>query len=122
MDHRRCTICGDWGWFGSKHSPDHACKPKWECRGAWEDWNDAEWTEIRGGDSEEAAERFAEDYDCNGGEYAIVSNRMRSDTVVYVREQQHWEEDLIGPRLAEVYSIEAEAVPTYRAHKIERRA
>jgi hypothetical protein len=100
----RCPMCREWGWFGGA-SFNHFCKPAWECR-IESTHGDDEWKTIHARDAEEAAEKFAEHYDCEGGEYAIVSN-PRSDWVIQVRKP--------GDETHERWSIEAETVPQYRA-------
>jgi hypothetical protein len=117
-DFRRCPRCGDFGWFGSKHSPDHRCKPVWECRleTDGDDW----WDKVHATDQETAAEKFAERYDCEGGEYSIVGGR-HGDCVVLVRKPADPDSDETDPQ-PEVtrWSIEGEAVPTYRATALEQ--
>src|SRR5579872_1654497 len=110
-DYRRCQVCRKFGWFGEKGKKygAHVCLPKWECRPEW--YDDDDWWNIFALDSEQAAEEFAERYDCEGGEYSIVGGKFRGDVIVLVRKP--------GEETCERWSIEAEAVPTYRATKLK---
>ena len=108
-NHRCCGLCGEWGWFdGSSLVVQHKCKPAWECRGAWEDYPNAPRGKARALASEAAAEKYAEDDDCDGGDYAILGSRVREPTIIYVRKPI--DPDLIGPSFAEGFSIKSEAV------------
>lgn len=118
-DYRQCPLCGESGFFTNARMQRHRCKPEWQCRGAWENWLDADWSSVRAGDAEEAAEKFCEDYDRDVGEYAIACGRVK-DSLVYVR--QPVDPDFCGPHEAEAYSVVAEAVAEYYGSKIERRA
>lgn len=111
-DFQRCPICRDFGWFGEHAARfgSHQCKPTWECRPEWYS-DDDDWSTVHATDAELAAEKFAERYDCDGGDYSIVSNKMRGDVIIFVRKP--------GDETFEKFSIEAEAVPTYHATKIE---
>lgn len=111
-DYKRCPICRKFGWFGEKAKQfgEHHCPPRWECRPEWYS-DDDDWSAVYAIDSETAAEEFAEQYDCDGGDYTIVSNKMRGDVIIFVRKP--------GDDVFEWWSIEAEAVPTYRATKID---
>ena len=102
-DFLQCKVCRDWGWFGGANM-NHVCKPRWECRGEWLD--DSDWEDIHAYDAETAAEKYAERYDREGGEYTIVSSR-HSDWIILVRKPG---EDDIGR-----WVIKAETVPQYRA-------
>lgn len=106
----KCRDCGEYGFIGASFM-QHRCKPAWECRMAWED--DDCWTKVHGLDAEEAAKKCAEMYDRDGGEYAIVGNRMSGDVIVLVRKP--------GSEKIERWSIEAEAVPQYRAYRADER-
>lgn len=107
-DFKRCPTCNEYGWIDSDSAwLRHMCKPRWECRCNWED--DDCWSPIHASDAEQAAEKYAEHYDCEGGEYAIVSGD-RDDVVILVRKS---EDDPV-----ESFSIEAETVPHYRASKM----
>jgi hypothetical protein len=108
-----CTTCRRWVF------DKHVCPPKWECRAAWEDWRDAEWTTMHAYDAETAAEKYAEHYDCEGGEYAIVSGHV-GDGIIYVRKPAK-DPDSYDVQDVELYAIRAETVPTYYGNKIERR-
>jgi hypothetical protein len=105
-----CPKCKEYGSFGTGFM-DHRCKPRWECRMETKWMTDDDWQPIHATDSEAAAEKFAEKYDCEGGEYSIVSNRRSDDTIIQVRTD---DESKI-----ERFSIEAEAVPTYYGHRLD---
>ena len=107
---RTCPTCGKYDGFGYGFM-DHRCKPMWECRQETKWMADDDWQTIHASDSEEAAEVFAERYDCEGGEYVIVGGKCRDDFVVQVRKP--------GETEIERYSIEAEAVPQYRGTKLK---
>lgn len=96
-----CKSCGGIDWQDGRHN----CPPVWEARAEWE--GDDDWREFHATDSEEAAEKAAEYYDCNGGEYAIVGRKRRGDDIFLVRK--------LGTDAIERFAIEAEAVPTYYA-------
>lgn len=115
-DFRRCTVCHEHGWFGGTYM-NHTCKPKWECRLEWHKDDADGWGTIYASDSEEAAEKYAEHYDCEGGEYAIVSQRHQ-DCVVQVRKPKPYDSDDEEMPI-ERWSIEAETVPSYRAYKAD---
>ncbi len=111
-DFGRCPICGEYGFLTGRFA-DHKCKPAWECRLETED--DDSWGKVYARDPEEAAEKYAERYDCEGGEYAIVSSR-----IVLVRKPSDFEEE--NTTAIERFSVEGEAVPQYHATKIEQEA
>lgn len=108
-EHKRCPVCKEWGWFGGTHL-NHRCAPAFECRMEWQD--DDCWHRTYARDAEHAAEKHAEHYDCEGGEYAIVSRRRSGDDICLVRKPD-------DPSSIERFAIEAEAVPTYYATKVE---
>lgn len=103
----RCPDCKAWLILANDRAR-HVCPPKFECRADWED--DDAWEEMFAYDAEAAAEKYAEHYDCTGGEYAIVSNR-RGDTIILVRKAEDG--------AVERFAIEAETVPQYRATAIQ---
>jgi hypothetical protein len=114
-DFRRCAICGEFGWFDTKYV-SHTCAPRWECRMEWNAADNDGWGIIHATDAEQAAEKYAEHYDCEGGEYAIVSRRSRSDAIVQVRKPKEDDSDDEPP--FESFAIEAETVPQYHATKL----
>jgi hypothetical protein len=103
-DFQCCPTCKRYDWLSR-----HRCAPAWECRLEWHKDDDGAWCVTHAIDAEQAAERFAEHYDCEGGEYAIVGGRYRDDVIVQVRKRDE--------ETFEQFVIEAEAVPTYRASK-----
>lgn len=104
----KCPVCKDYGWFGGDRG-NHVCLPEWECR--LEQHDDNWWNNIHASDAEGAAKKYAEHYDCEGGEYAIVSGRFRGNCIVLVR--------AIGSDTVERWAIEAETVPKYYAARVE---
>ncbi len=110
---RTCPTCGVYDYFGTGFGA-HKCKPAWECRGDWQD--DDEWQTIHAIDAEEAAEKYAEKYDCESGEYAIVSGNGRDETIILTRKPDN------SGLTPERWVIEAETIPHYRATKIESEA
>ena len=105
-DHRKCDECGEWGWFNSKFMA-HRCMPAWECRMETDD--DNFWATVRATDAEEAAEKYADEWDCEGGEYYICSQRGEPAVVLVRKPGEQFER----------WSVEGEMVPHYRACKIE---
>ena len=105
--HRKCPNCKEWGFFGAQYIPDHKCAPAWECRLGWQD--DDDWQIVHAQEPKDAAEKYAERYDCEGGEYVIVS-QCCDNPIVLVRK--------IGAETSERWAIEAESVPHYRAHAL----
>ena len=111
-DYTRCPICREYGWLKETSSIlRHVCKPVFECRPEWYGDDEDAWETVHATDTETAAEKYAERYDSNGGEYAIVGGKMRDECVIQVRAP--------GSDAFERWAIEAEAVPTYAATKIE---
>lgn len=94
----KCRTCGHWG-FADKH----ACPPIWEARIFETKWQN-DWTEVYATDAEDAAERFAEEYD-QGGDYTIIRD---GNAEIEVRRQ--------GSDEAAIFDISAESVPEYTAH------
>lgn len=118
---RDCPLCGEYDDMVSAGLFRHRCKPAWAVCGSFDEfWRDYEWPKVHARDSETAAEKHCERYDCEGGEYSIVSTQGY-DTYVYVipwEKYQAWEDDgMYGPLLPEVFSISAESLPHYYGHK-----
>ena len=101
-EYKRCTICSRYDFENT-----HRCAPIWECQ---MEGDGDDWSTVHATDSEEAAERFAERYD-QDGEYWIISGRHSGDVVVLVRKDEDSE--------IRRWTIEAEAVPTYRAYEAD---
>lgn len=108
-DHRRCTTCGEWGWF-NRPSLNHVCAPRWEAR-LYEPRFQEDWREVFAHDIEAAAAKFCEIYD-QGGDYDIL--RRRSAEV----EVRKYDTGKIV-----IVDIRADSVPQYygrvRAEKTE---
>ena len=104
-DFQKCGTCGEWGWFNSKFMA-HQCKPAWECR--METGDDDWWTKIYARDGEEAAEKFADQWDCEGGEYSICS-QTNGGAVVLVKK--------LGDPTFERWEVHGEMVPHYSAER-----
>lgn len=108
-DYRRCTTCGEWGWF-NRPSLNHVCAPRWEAR-LYEPRFNEEWSEVYAQDIEGAAARFCETYD-QGGDYDVL---RRGSAEIEVRK---YDTDKIV-----VVDVSAENVPHYygrvRAEKSE---
>lgn len=58
-----CTTCGQYMFFPDRHS----CHPEWEVRDP-DRSDDDEWEIVRAMDDEDAAAKFAEECDSEGGE------------------------------------------------------
>lgn len=95
-DFKKCPTC-------QKHDflSRHKCAPAWEARvfGDGDEWN-----EVHGWDAEDAAAKFAEQYD-EGGDYDII---RRGSAEIEVRKQ--------GDEAITLVDISAESVPQYSAH------
>jgi hypothetical protein len=94
-DWGKCKTCSSYGWLGS-----HKCDPVWEAR-IYGDGDD--WYEVHASDAEDAAARFAEEYD-QGGDYDIIK---RGSAEVEVRKQ--------GEEVIQLIDVTAESVPQYSA-------
>jgi len=101
-EYNKCKTCGGWGFDNL-----HRCPPKWECRVKDKFAGDDDWCDTYGYDPEEAAKTFAEDYDCNGGEYSIVT---AGEAEIEVRKPDDGFVHLV--------SISAESRPSYYAREI----
>lgn len=104
-NHRRCKTCGEWGWFGegALRFGAHKCAPIWEAHMHETKWQD-DWSEVHANDAEEAASKFAEEYD-RGGDYDII---RRGSAEIEVRKQ--------GDETVTLVDVSAESVPQYRAY------
>ena len=103
-DFRRCTVCGEHGWFDMKFNTNHVCAPVWEARIYTRKYEE-DWREVYATDAEEAAAKFCEQYD-QDGDYDIIRRggeeievrKSKKDTVIIV-------------------DVEAESVPHYYGHE-----
>lgn len=116
-NYKACPTCGEYGFINDDRPfLAHRCKPAWECR-LEANADDADgWYTVHATDAEQAAERYAEQYDCDGGEYAIVSGNFRDECIIQVRKHMGFEDD--EPPF-ERFSVEGETVPQYRATKAD---
>lgn len=106
----KCPRCREYGFLDTGILR-HVCKPAWECRPAWHDDDDGAWEIVHATDAETAAEKYAEQYDRDGGDYAIIGGRMRDEAVIQVRKPD--------AETFEQWAIRAEAIPTYYATKVD---
>lgn len=115
-----CRNCGEYIYESTAalHGRLHQCPPEWELIAEDElehisvpgrTCRPPEWTLVYAYDEEAAAEKWAEEYDCNG-DYAIVGG---SPAVVYTRKVA--DEDFIGPTRARRWSVSGESRPHYSA-------
>lgn len=105
-----CRACGEYDF-----TDRHKCKPKWEVameakKGEVPD--ESEWAEIYAIDQETAAEKYADQYDCESAEYAIVSAGSGGETIVLSR-------DPATPEKITRWHVIGEAVPQYHARLAE---
>lgn len=108
-----CRNCGGYV-FDDIRCVVHKCPPEWELISEDEctynhGWRPPEWTLVYAYDEEEAAEKWAEEYDCNG-DYTIVGG---SPAVVYTRKVA--DENFIGPTFARRWSVSGESRLHYSA-------
>lgn len=97
-NYRRCPVCDTFAWMDR-----HVCPSVWMCR---LEGNDNDWSTIYALDPEDAAERFAEQYD-SGGEYTIVrEGEARVEVQLQDRET------------IKLFEVTAESVPQYSAREI----
>lgn len=103
-----CSVCGDFDMMEY-----HKCKPAWECRFAKDGpiYFDEEWTKIRAIDAEDAAEQFCDSYDCEGGEYRVLSLGESNPPTVEVRKP--------GEERIDRFVVVGTSEPTYRAESVE---
>lgn len=84
----------------------HRCPPTWEVRFEDKLGHGEEWSEpVYAVDGEEAAEKFAERYDCECGDYPILTGG--GERFIEVRRE--------GAEAVDRFSIYAESVPQYHA-------
>jgi hypothetical protein len=105
----RCSACREWVFF-----TPHVCKPAYECRFAkggpiYVD-DDQEWEIVHAIDAETAAEKFCERYDCEGGEYVVVSLGDRNPPMVEVRPRDKVE--------IQIFRVIGETEPIYRGELV----
>jgi hypothetical protein len=104
MSDHFCRVCGRMKFSG------HICPPAFACRFADLKNHGDEWTvNIRAGDAETAAEKFAEEYDIYN-EYSILTQGDRCEEIVEVRDH-----DGVITR----WSIHGESIPHYYAEEAD---
>lgn len=107
-EHRRCTVCDDWAWF-----PGHACPPRWlvaikaDCTQLPDE---DEYIAYYARSTDEAAEKAAEEEDCNSAEYGILRAGESGDYIAYVKASVE--------AVPQRFSIVGESVPTYHAREM----
>jgi len=99
-----CETCNGIIW--SAHT--HTCPPVWRVYA--EDIYGDEYVEVMALDAEQAAEKWAERYDCEG-DYTIVSGSEQTVTVTDV----HGED-------SKKLIVEGEGVPQYTAREVPEQA
>jgi hypothetical protein len=97
----KCARCGKYAFL------PHSCK-EFEC--ALEQGSEPDFGTVWARDAEEAAEAYAEDYDCYG-DYTIIQDGDRGTNVVLVREP-----DSETPPLR--FHVIGETVPEYHAYPL----
>lgn len=107
MTAERCPTCEEWVF--SKY---HKCSPVWLVAivEGEEQPADDDYCEVRASDAEEAAEKGAEEGDCNSAEYSILKH-YDGDYVAWVKAA-----DDAKPKR---FKVTGEAVPQYYAEEIE---
>lgn len=81
MSEHYCQTCGKF-----KYNDRHVCQPLFECRFADTKNYGDDWRQVREIDAENAAETFAEEFDCEN-EYEILKQGDRCEEIVQVRDQ-----------------------------------
>lgn len=98
-----CSVCGRMKFR------DHVCPPVFDCRFADVKNYGDHWGRVRDTDPEAAAERFAEEYDCNN-EHHILQQGDRCEEIIEVRNREG---------TITRWRIHAESVPHYYAEEAE---
>ena len=106
MTAERCPTCGEWVF--SKY---HKCDPVWfvVIVEGEEQPADDDYREVRAVDEEEAAEKGAEEDDCNSADYEIMKGY--GDYVAWVK--------AAADAKPKRFKVTGEAVPQYHAEEIE---
>ncbi len=99
-----CPNCHEYDVLTGSAFIVHKCKPAWECR--MESMDEDDWRKVHAYDDESAAERFAERYDQESGDYNIIANGG-DGYFVLVRK--------LGGDEVNRFAISAENVPHYSA-------
>jgi hypothetical protein len=97
-EYKRCKICGQHGFENT-----HRCPPAWQVQIS--DRPDEEWRTVHASYADDAAKKFAENYDRDDGCYPIVSDGLEMTLKV----RKAYDDDAPIER----YSARGEAVPTY---------
>lgn len=93
-----CKRCGRYVWNDDCRCVLFQAAIPW--KGAVDE---SDWTDVYEREPEYAAEKFAERYDCDGGDYTIIRN---GDAEVWVRDAEN---------VITKWDIVAESVPEYSA-------
>jgi hypothetical protein len=102
-DYERCPTCSEWAW-----TKRHRCKPVWLVftEDRHEDWDEAD--RVYATDAQEAAEKWAEQDDCDSAEYSIVAG---TDAAVQVRRLDEPDTDPVW------WVVSGESVPQYHGNE-----
>lgn len=102
----RCPTCQEYAWIKT-----HRCKPVWLVFSTdnHEDWDEAD--RVYATDAQQAAEKWAEDDDCNSAEYSIVAG---TNAAVQVRRLDEPDADPVW------WVVSGTSVPTYDAAEGKR--
>ena len=100
-DYDRCPTCQEYAWLKT-----HKCSPIWLVftEDRHEDWDEAD--RVYANSPREAAEKWAEDDDCESAEYSIVAGTAAA---VQVRRLDEPDTDPVW------WTVSGESFPTYRA-------
>jgi hypothetical protein len=106
MTDEHCETCGKWDF--SKY---HRCDPIWLVAivEGEEQPADGDYIRIRAADAQEAAEKGAEEDDCNSAEYNVL--RGNGDYVAWVK--------TVVDAEPKRFKVTGEAVPQYYAEEVE---
>lgn len=99
-DYGRCERCGSFGWL------PHGCR-EFEC--AFDDGNPG-WIALWARDMEIAAEKYAEQTDCEG-DYTVIQAGENGNFIVMVREPEN-------DSTIKKFHVYGETVPEYHAREV----
>lgn len=108
-DPHRCPICGQYTWRDVLHNRPHICPPGWHVwisDPAWDHDREDGYT-IYASNAENAAVKFAEQYD-GRGDYIFMNDEIQVSV-----------ERLAHPEEVHTWLVKGEMVPEYFARKLE---